>query len=116
MKTLQQIQEENRKVILHSLNKDYDEKEKLTLNKILLAINKCIAGGAVHNDRSFYFDDIWFDDDNPNILHLDLRNIEFDLKLETLEEQKEKTQRALNEVFQESIEYIKTKKIDNIKQ
>jgi hypothetical protein len=60
-------------------------------NNLILAINKTFNGN--------YSDDIWFDGDFAHILHLDLKDISFDLTKETLEEQSEETQRGINKLL-----------------
>ena len=63
----------------------------LTLSRVLLAISK-------HG----YYDDIWFGDlygDSYETLEFDIKGVSFDLTKETLEEQTEETQRAINELF-----------------
>lgn len=85
-KDIKQIQNENRRMILNVLNKNYSENEPLTLNKVLLSIGLCK-----------YYDDIWFHDENPKILMISIDGVSFDLTLNTLEEQSEETQRGINE-------------------
>ena len=63
----------------------------LTLSRVLLAISK-------HG----YYDDIYFGDlhgDSCETLEFDIKGVSFDLTKETLEEQSEETQRAINEFF-----------------
>ena len=63
----------------------------LTLSRVLLAISK-------HG----YYDDIYFGDlhgDSCETLEFDIKGVSFDLTKETLEEQTEETQRAINEFF-----------------
>tara|TARA_R110000868_G_scaffold329751_1_gene590713 strand:- start:877 stop:1218 length:342 start_codon:yes stop_codon:yes gene_type:complete len=109
-KSLEQIQQENRKFILkaihgcsyeEALKKEYAKKgnntisvplreyegEELTLSRVLLAISKYR-----------YCDVIWFDDE-LGTLEFDLKGVSFDLTKETLEEQTKETQRGLNEFF-----------------
>jgi hypothetical protein len=95
-KSLEQIQQENRKFILEAIGEYSDEfySKPLTLSRVLLALKS-------KEDLS-----------NPKKYELYLgitklfyynyaKNIELvlDLKKETLEEQSEETQRAINELF-----------------
>ena len=95
-KSLEQIQKENRKFILEAIGEYSDEfySKPLTLSRVLLALKS-------KEDLS-----------NPKKYELYLgitklfyynyaKNIELvlDLKKETLEEQSEETQRAINELF-----------------
>ena len=115
-KSLEQIQQENRKFILEAihgcsyeeaLEKEYAKKgnntisvplreydgEELTLSRVLLAISK-------HG----YYDDIYFGDlhgDSCETLEFDLEGVSFNLTKETLEEQSEETQRGLNKFFKD---------------
>ena len=115
-KSLEQIQQENRKFILEAihgcsyeeaLKKEYAKKgnntisvpfreyegEELTLSRVLLAIS-----------RNGYYDDICFNIhgysyDLYETLEFDLEGVSFNLTKETLEEQTEETQRGLNKFF-----------------
>jgi len=111
-KTLQEIQEFNRKKIICAVNGtenyqealklEYDKKgnntisvplreyegEDLTLDRVLIAIR-----------QRGYYDDIWFGEDNDCFLHFDIKNLSWDLTKATLEEQSEETQRAIYELL-----------------
>jgi hypothetical protein len=60
----------------------------LTLDRVLIAIR-----------QDNYYDDIWFGEDNDCSLHFDIKNLSWDLTKPTLEEQSEKTQRAIYELL-----------------
>jgi hypothetical protein len=109
-KTLKQIQEFNRKKIICAVNGtenyhealklEYAEKgnntisvplreyegEELTLDRVLIAIR-----------QRGYYDDIWFGEGDDCSLEFDIKNLSWDLTKKTLEEQSEKTQRAIYE-------------------
>lgn len=111
-KSLQQIQQENRKFILEATGEYKDELEllkqtynkhinefisksffskPLTLSRVLLAIKK-------HG----YYDDIYFGNlhgDSYETLEFDIKGVAFNLYKETLEELTEETQRGLNKFF-----------------
>ena len=109
-KSLEQIQKENRKFILEAihgcsyeeaLEKEYAKKgnntisvplrdydgEELTLSRVLLAISK-------HG----HYDYVWLAGERIDF-EFYLKGVSFDLKKETLEEQSEETQRAINKFF-----------------
>lgn len=110
-KSLEQIQQENRKFILEAihgcsyeeaLKKEYAKKgnntisvpfreyegEELTLSRVLLAILK--------SDK--YYKEMWFDQKfyALELLKFGSKKVSFDLTKETLEEQSEETQRGIN--------------------
>tara|TARA_R110000868_G_C10612158_1_gene741488 strand:+ start:118 stop:453 length:336 start_codon:yes stop_codon:yes gene_type:complete len=96
-KSLEQIQQENRKFILEAIHGcSYEEAleiekqeiKSLTLSRVLLAIWK--------SDK--YYNEMWFDQ-KFHALKFDLKGVSFDLTKETLEEQTEQTQRAINKFF-----------------
>lgn len=98
-KSLEQIQKENRKFILEANYGTFEEALNntnisiyikgnysflpLTLSRVLLAIYKHEYYEAILFDHSFVC----------------LKGVSFDLTKETLEEQTEETQRAINEFF-----------------
>lgn len=111
MKSLEQIQQENRKFILEAihgcsyeeaLEKEYAKKgnntisvpfreyegEELTLSRVLLALlkaDKPVGAILAQNKSGFY---------------INLRSdMPWDIKFETLEEQTEKIQKGINEFF-----------------
>jgi len=107
-KTLQQIQEFNRRKIIcavngtenyeEALDKEYFKYEgnrleelmgkDLTLDKVLIAIK-----------QRGYYDDIWFGEGDDCSLEFDIKNLSWGLTKRTLEEQSEKTQRAIYELL-----------------
>jgi hypothetical protein len=111
-KTLEEIQEFNRRKIICAVNgtKDYEEAlkleyaekgnntisvplreyegEDLTLDRVLIAIRQ-------HG----YYDDIWFGEDNDCSLEFDIKNLSWDLTTRILEKQLGETQRAIYELL-----------------
>ena len=99
MKTLEQIQKENKKFILEAIHDCiYYESARdgiieiigkpLTLSRVLLAIWK--------SDK--YYKEMWFDK-KFHALKFGSKGVSFDLTKETLEEQSEETQRGINKFF-----------------
>jgi len=106
-KTLQEIQEFNRRKIICAVNgtEDYEEAlkleyaekgnntisiplreyegEDLTLDRVLIAIR-----------QRGYYDDIWFGKDNDCSLEFDIKNLSWDLTTKILEKQLGETQRG----------------------
>ena len=107
-KSLKQIQQENKKFILEAIHDCiYYESARdgiieiigkpLTLSRVLLAIWK--------SDKYYYkssFDkaqkEMWFGE-KFHTLKFGSKGVSFDLTKETLEEQSEETQRAINKLF-----------------
>lgn len=99
-KSLEQIQKENREFILEAihhgcsyekaLQKELKIGKPLTFNRVLLAINITFNG---------YLGNFYFDEDFVHIVHLEFDGVSFDLTKETLEEQSEETQRAINKIL-----------------
>ena len=97
-KTLQEIQEFNRRKIICAVNGTeicFSHiqalellTQPLTLDRVLIAIRQC-----------GYYDDIWFGEDNDCSLEFDIKNLSWDLTKPTLEEQSEETQRAIYELL-----------------
>jgi len=111
-KTLEQIQEFNRRKIICAVNgtENYEEAlkleyakkgnntisvplreyegEDLTLDRVLIAIR-----------QRGYYDDIWFGEDNDCSLEFDIKNLSWDLTNRTLEKQLGETQRAIYELL-----------------
>jgi len=111
-KSLQEIQEFNRRKIICAVNGtenyeealklEYDEKgnntisvplreykgEDLTLDRVLIAIG-----------QRGYYDDIWFGEGDDCSLEFDIKNLSWNLFKRTLEKQSEETQRAIYELL-----------------
>jgi len=111
-KTLQEIQEFNRRKIICAVNGtenyeealklEYAEKgnntisvplreyegEDLTLDRVLIAIRYFV-----------YYDDIWFGEGDDCSLEFDIKNLSWGLTKRTLEKQSEETQRAFYELL-----------------
>lgn len=81
-KTLQEIQEFNRRKIIGPVN------GTVNFDRVLIAIR-----------QRGYYDDIWFGEDNDCFLHFDIKNLSWDLTKPTLEKQSEETQRAIYELL-----------------
>jgi len=111
-KSLQEIQEFNRRKIICAVNgtDNYEEAlkleyakkgnntisvplreyegEDLTLDRVLIAIR-----------QRGYHDDIWFGEDNDCSLEFDIKNLSWNLFKPTLEEQSEETQKGFYELL-----------------
>jgi hypothetical protein len=79
-KTLQEIQEFNRKKIIGSVN------GTVNFDRVLIAIR-----------QRGYYDDIWFGENDDCFLEFDIKNLSWDLTKRTLEKQSKKTQKAIYE-------------------
>jgi hypothetical protein len=99
MATLQEIQQENRKLIIKACNPDFDPERfnypayQIRLSKVLLALGKTknkfmtTSGGYICKLDQFIGGEEW-------------QNYSFwDLTKETLEAQSEETQRAINQLL-----------------
>lgn len=111
-KSLEQIQEFNRRKIICAVNGtenyepglklEYAEKgnntisvplreyegEDLTLDRVLIAIR-----------QRGYYDDIWFGEGDDCSLEFDIKNLSWNLFKQTLEKQSERAQRAIYELL-----------------
>jgi hypothetical protein len=111
-KTLQEIQEFNRKKIICAVNGtenyqealklEYDKKgnntisvplreyegEDLTLDRVLYVIR-----------QRGYYDDIWFGEGDDCSLEFDIKNLSWNLFKPTLEKQSKETQRAIHKLL-----------------
>jgi len=111
-KTLQEMQEFNRRKIICAVNgtENYEEAlkleytkkgnntisvplreyegEDLTLDRVLIAIR-----------QRGYYDDIWFGEGDDCSLEFDIKNLSWNLFKPTLEDQDEETQRAIYELL-----------------
>lgn len=102
-KNIQQIQEENRKLIVKACNPKFDPERfnylayQVTLSKVLLALQK--------GERDIAAYDIYWEDENKIGLRfcdrdsLEGTEIIWDLTLETLNEQSEEVQIAINQLL-----------------
>ena len=112
-KTIEQIQKENRKLILQAIHGcSYDEALKiegqkikpLTLSRLLLAfknkeVKTCYEDEIIFNIAGSQFCGLKLEDEFHNS-HYSLYGVcLWNLELETLEEQTEETQRKINELF-----------------
>jgi len=111
-KTLQQIQQENRKFILSALetvddllSKDLFYSIPLTLSRVLLALKSkevktCYEDEIIFNIAGSQFCGLSVEDEESYATTYTVYGIcLWNLELETLEEQTEQTQRAINKFF-----------------
>jgi hypothetical protein len=107
-KTLQEIQEFNRKKIICAVNGTEDYEEALDKEYFKYGGNRLeeLMGKDLTLDRVLYvirqrgyYDDIWFGEGDDCSLEFDIKNLSWNLFKRTLEKQSQETQRAIYELL-----------------